>query len=644
MKLTILRKSVLVFFLLLCTSHIFSQEKLSNLKYNTVLFGNEKKAGEPRDIGTSRDTLCLPFFDDFSNLSAFLDSINITCADTVYNTSPSQFYPNHLFWLDSSAYINQTYSYAPPTYGVVTFDGLNKYGKPHNEGLEYGIADTLTSKPIFLGGTLADTVYLSFYYQPTGYGDAPDDKDSLLLDFKSNDGSWKTVWVVSNVLGDILQDFRSVMMPVSESQYLFDGFQFRFRNYASINGNNDHWNIDYVFLDENRSFDDTLFRDVSYTSIPSSYLKRYRQMPWNQFKDYQAEEINEETFITIINNYNEIVNTAHSYEAKEKYSGENIASSGTPVSVNFDPFSTLVNVYPTFTIPSSVTGFDADSFTVQYKYLLDPSGDIHRLNDTLLFNQSFYNYYAYDDGSAEKAYALDGVGAKLALQFHANEPDTLKEVYIHWAYVDGSKGNLFFSLIVWQSIDTSGSSGDETILYQADFLTPKYVDSINGFYVYQLTDFLGNPTPVVVDGDFYVGWLQTQSDFLNVGFDVHTDASENVFFNVDGTWQHSILPGAIMIRPQVGGNYSVYTGTNEESALIQNITIYPNPAHEQLFIIEKITHANYEITDYAGKTVDAANLHTGNSIYTGNLVPGFYILKIQELNSGKIYYSKFIKN
>ena len=35
--------------------------------------------------------------------------------------------------------------------------------------------------------------------------------------------------------------------------------------------------------------------------------------------------------------------------------------------------------------------------------MLDPAGDIERLNDTLRIRQDFYNYFAYDDGSAEKS-------------------------------------------------------------------------------------------------------------------------------------------------------------------------------------------------------------------------------------------------
>ena len=194
--------------LMLYASAAFPQEKLINLKYNPALFGKENEQGTVRDTGTERDTLCLPFFDDFSNLSAFLDSNSLLCNDTVYNTSPSKVYPNHLYWIDSSVYINQTYAYQPPTYGTATFDGLNKAGTPHNEALDYGLADALTSKPIFLRVTLVDTVYLSFYYQATGYGDSPETSDSLLLEFKDASGNWTHVWSVSILLAVSRQIFQ----------------------------------------------------------------------------------------------------------------------------------------------------------------------------------------------------------------------------------------------------------------------------------------------------------------------------------------------------------------------------------------------------------------------------------------------------
>jgi len=280
---------------------------------------------------------------------------------------------------------------------------------------------------------------------------------------------------------------------------------------------------------------------------------------------------------------------------------------------------------------------------VTFKYILNPAGDVFRRNDTLLFDQHFYNYFAYDDGTAEKAYALVGTGAKLAIRFFANEPDTIKEIYIHWAYVDGPKSNLFFSLMLWDEIDTTLASASENVIFQNDFLTPQYADSVNGFYVYKLVDFLGNPTPVVVDGYFYVGWLQTQEDFLNVGFDVNSDAHENVFFNVGGTWQRSNLPGAVMIRPQVGGDYSLYSAVENKKPVAHEVDVYPNPVGSVLYISSNnLYHTAYEIFDQWGRRVLTGN-NPEAGIDVADLPSGFYIMKLQDERSGDSYVSKFIK-
>ncbi|MFI5172681.1 MAG: T9SS type A sorting domain-containing protein, partial [Chitinophagales bacterium] len=331
------------------------------------------------------------------------------------------------------------------------------------------------------------------------------------------------------------------------------------------------------------------------------------------------------------------------YEATEKYTGDVIELLTTPVSVNLNPFTTQLDPFPTFIIPATTPGFDNDSMVVNFGYILNPAGDINHRNDTLHYEQEFYNYFAYDDGTAERAYSLEGTGSKLALRFYANEPDTLKEIYIHWAYDQGNSGNLFFSLLVWDNIDTTLLSAGENIVFQNDFLTPKYIDSINGFYVYELVDFLGNPTPVVVDGYFYVGWLQSQDDFLNVGFDANNDAHDNVFYNVGGAWLKSSLPGAIMIRPQVGGNYSIFGPVDEIEIGAQEVNVYPNPANNIINIdINNLNEINYKIFNQSGQVVSDINSFE-KQLSIADLPSGFFILKMNDLKTGVNYFSKFVK-
>lgn len=617
-----------------------AQEILLPLKNNTALMQREVVAGS-RSIVENRDTLCMPFMDDFSAAQIFVDGAFTECGDSIIQTS-SSIYPSSIFWVDSNAFVNRTYPSLPPTYGVATLDGLNKYGQPYNETSTLGPADMLTSKPIFVGGAITDSVYLSFYYQPGGFGEYPNLNDSLLLDFKAEDGTWSNVWFAVNTLGDDPQSFKLVMIPVADA-YHYDGFQFRFRNWAGINGNNDHWHLDYVYLDDDRTYNDTLFRDVAIIYQPEPYLRRYRQMPWNQFKDHQAEEISATHGVFMYNNFNTIVNTSHAYSVVEKYSGTEVMPLSAPVSVNLDPFTIAFDSYPNFEIPEATPGYNDDSLSITFKYQLEPSGDINHRNDTLLHDQSFYNYFAYDDGSAELAYQLIGLGSKLAMRFYANEPDTIKEIYIHWAYLDGSNSNKFFSLLLWDNIDTTGATADENIIYQNDFLTPKYIDSINGFYVYKLVDFLGNPAPVVVDGYFYVGWLQSQEASLDIGFDVNSDAKENVFYNVGGTWQQSALSGAIMLRPQLGGNYSMYAPVENESPGTSSLMVYPNPATDILNIYTAAEELqSVEIFDVDGRRVLASDFTSG-TINIADLSAGIYILKILDAQKAMLASTTFVK-
>jgi len=618
---------------------INAQETLNPLKYNTKLF-NQVNAGS-RSVVTNEDTLCLPFIDDFSARQIFIDGSLTPCGDTIIHEADAV-YPAALFWVDSNAFVNNTYGALPPTYGVITLDGLNKFGKPYNEGSTFDLADVLTSKPVYLADAI-DSVYLSFYYQPGGFGEFPNTNDSLLLEFQDADGNWEEVWYALNTLGNAPQSFKLSMVALDDI-YKYDGFRFRFSNWAGVNGNNDHWNIDYVLLDDDRTFNDTIFRDVAIVYQPERFLKKYRQMPWNQFKNNQAEELAADHGVFMYNNFNTVINTSHHYTAFEKYTSTEIVAPTTPVTVNLDPASLAFNTYPTFTIPAATPGFNDDSLTVKFRYSINPSGDINHRNDTLDYEQAFYNYYAYDDGTAEKAYGLIGTGAKLAIHFHANEPDTLKEVYIHWAYVDGNKGGLFFSLMVWDDIDTSLATADENIVFQNDFLTPKYIDSINGFYVYKLQDFLGNATPVVVDGDFYVGWLQSQEGFLNVGFDSNNDANSEVYFNVGGAWQSSALNGAIMIRPRVGGDYSVYTPITNEATLAEALVIYPNPTESVLNIQTTLTGDLFlQVYDQSGRMVISKQT-SNKQLNVEQLSSGYYILKVSDLSNGAVKMQQFIKS
>jgi hypothetical protein len=130
---------------------------------------------------TGVNPLPLPFWDDFS--------VGIS----------KGYYPNEKFWVKSeSVWVNSGTGINPPSLNVATFDGYDATGKPHSVNLlDKGLADSLTSQPLKLNDVarpIEVPIFISFYYQATGNGEAPDGGDVLSLLFKDNKGKWNEVW------------------------------------------------------------------------------------------------------------------------------------------------------------------------------------------------------------------------------------------------------------------------------------------------------------------------------------------------------------------------------------------------------------------------------------------------------------------
>ena len=177
-----------------------------------------------------------------------VDTVWIT-ADVVQD-SATQFFTTvnspESIWADSEAFRNYTKAINPPTLGVATFDGLDENGYPYEIGsaiTNYG--DHLTSKAINLSSTSipsispSDSVYLSFLYQAKGFGDAPEETDSLVVElFDQATDTWNRIWSVNGVP---LDDFQMTHLPIKDPIYFTDGFRFRFRNYGGLSGDLDNF-------------------------------------------------------------------------------------------------------------------------------------------------------------------------------------------------------------------------------------------------------------------------------------------------------------------------------------------------------------------------------------------------------------------
>ncbi len=585
-----------------------SQEVITDLKYNSDLIF-EKHHSQSRAIG---DTLNLPFMDDFS----------------YSQLAPDHKYPDQNLWMDRDVYVNTTCPVFPPSIGVATFDGLNEFGIPYDTSgaVQINPADSLTSHPIHMETISAadTTVYLSFFYEKMGICDYPNVGDFLILELKNNLGIWNQVWEMD---GDAsiptVIKFTQVMIHITDNSYFFNNFQFRFRNYATTSGNNDHWHVDYVRLNSGRSYTDTLLQDVAAVYTPGTILKNYEYMPWTQFKNNQSAELKTTFPFVIRNNNNTTINTSNQYFADEQFSATSIFVSATN-SINFSATSVLTQDEPTFAIPL----FDSALLIIKCKATATP--DINRSNDSAYRVQPFYNYYSHDDGSAEKAYGLNIAGGRIAVKYKLNVPDTLRAVQFHFAHIDADISDKFFSVMVWKSLAPT------QLLYEQDFLHPTYIDSINGFATYVLD------TPKAISDTFYVGMLQSYPNYYNVGLDRNTDSHQNLYYNVTGTWNQSSYPGSLMIRPVVGAKLPVIASTEIIDKNI-SVSLYPNPTNDVLHVdVTGVRNAELIFTDLSGRIVQTAE-GINSSIYVGNLSQGMYLLIVKDKASKQSFTTRFIK-
>ena len=302
---------LLLIAILFCSPILNGQEVLSALVSNPVLNGNKLV------VNKNKSAITLPFFDDFS-----------------YNSPVA----NINLWQKSSVFVNRTYPINPVSIGVATFDGLDEYGFARNffQANPSAPSDTLLSQEIDL--LAVDTAYLMFYFQGKGIGDSPQLNDSLVLEFFSNTLVWEQVWFS---FGQSMQEFEKVIQIINEPKFLHNAFQFRFRNYATISGNFDHWHIDYVKVDEFLNSDDTIkLNDVAFVYAAPSFLKTYEQMPWTHFKNNELAEMNDTAAVFLRNN-GAGINVDYQYNIYEN--------------------NTLIAHYPTLGVSRNASIFDYDS-------------------------------------------------------------------------------------------------------------------------------------------------------------------------------------------------------------------------------------------------------------------------------------------
>jgi hypothetical protein len=611
-----MKRIVAILILAICAVSIYSQEVVIDCG-NPALSDYSVRYFEKYGYKVAiSDTLELPFFDDFSS---------------------SYMYPDSSKWTDKYAFVNSSCGKNPISIGVATLDALDEHGNVYPT-LPFGMSDVsdfLTSKPINLQRNVSDSIYLSFFYQCGGNGNVPEFRDSLILQFYSvADDEWRSVWKAAG--GAVMNNFEQVLLPITDSVWLKKGFRFRFVNYVSISSNYepswqsnvDQWNLDFIILDANRTCNDTIIEDVAMIKNVGPFLKDYRQAPWKHFLHKGREAVHDSITFRYANLQDATHNINRQYDVFDKEETSSLIPTSTYFAYHCGDDSENAGANEEITYTKKFCYFfndenylneDSATFLIRANLKTDVAQvrDYYRWNDTVRFYQEFKNYYAYDDGTAEKGYGIAGQGtanACLAYKFEPYMTDTLYGVYIYFNRTQNDGNVKYFYLTVWE--DNSGIPGD-TIVSRLG-VRPSFSNELNGYVYYPLD------TAVVINGPFYIGWIKTTNDMLNCGLDTENDAHGKIFINVSGTWQNSIISGALMIRPVFGYELRQDADVPVEH-IVPQCSIYPNPASSEITIETETDFSGVMIYDNLGRVVMQSGIE--NVINVSSLPEGAYFVR-----------------
>lgn len=545
---------------------------------------------------TEPDTINLPIVDDFSYPSTV---------------------PTSRFWSDQKVFINSQFSADMPSVGLATFDGLDEFGRAYDlfRGGSDTLADVLSSHYLRLANNNGN-IFLSFMYQPGGLGEAPDFQDSLVVEFWSPvDSAWEQVWSVG---GDLPPVFQHAIIAVDQPRWLQNGFRFRFGAYGSLQGAFDVWNLDYVRLDRNRNATDTVFSDPAFVRPhPPLTSNSFTHIPWFHYTRTRLRDNMELVYNRRGPSQNYSINLGFYTINKD---GTQIASRTNPPVIN-DPGNLNIN----FFMPLNnfdINPLPTDEFVLDMKSWFTGTAVGLPGNDTVRLRQEFRNYYAFDDGTAERAYGVRNAGgAEIAMLFQPHQADTLKGVYFNFVQAGEDASNRGFQIGIWEN--DNGEPGD--LIYMTDSVYfPDYGFNYNDFVPYILDN-----EGVFISGSVFIGTRQAGIFPLNMGFDRNNVNRTPLYYSNGNFWYQSILSGTVMMRPFF--NYLPRDLATTNAVLPKlKARVAPNPSDGRLQLLALEPDANISVKVVGISGQELANHFLGNlrQLDVSHLPAGIYFLQI----------------
>ena len=551
----------------------------------------------------STDTLVPPFTDDFSY--------------------PSD-KPSPALWQDAKVWVNDEMALFQNSLGVATFDGLNENGFAYKENAlgSDSLADVLTSAYLDLQGL--SNVYLSFQLQEGGRGELPSNADSIVVEYWSPvTADWTQVWGQKG--SGTSGPFSSIILPVQGANYLQKGFRFRFAAYGARAGAYDIWNVDYVQLDKDRNPSDTIITEPAIARAHPLIIGSGAYTSWPWWVSNASSVANRPSTLEFIYRRNGAVPSGgwslNLGQFRWEENGVLVQqTTAVPVITN-----TQHNQDQTFTVsvPSAAMISFSGPTTVSTKVWFDGSAAGFRSNDTVRGTLTLDNYLALDDGSAERAYAVQNVvGGRVAQKFKVGGlggSDTLKGMYFN--FVDaGEAYTSTFRMAVWAPADSGDGPGN--ILYMSDSLYRPFT----GYYRGDMMPYeLDSSVSLNAYAEVWLGYICTSSNPMYLGLDQQRTLPSGMprYYGDGFNWYQSLEPGVAMMRPYF--RYSPTDMAVEE--LAQDFKVYPNPSSGSLSIESPSAH--YVLRTLTGATVAAGHVEGYNNLELHHLDAGLYILSLR---------------
>lgn len=535
-------------------------------------------------------------------------------------------------------YVNAHRAINPPTWGVASFDGTNRFNEPYNTAsLSNGLCDRLTTHYIDLAPfQAADDLKLSFALQAQGKGEAPEVTDSFFVYFYLPELNQQDQ--VFAAAGSANGAFKQVIIPINKPEYFRTQFQVIFESHGSQNGKLDEWHLDYVYLNAGRTGQDTFFHDIAPTEVLHPPLSPYTAIPMAHF-DPGSNFMR--PYRIGFNNLS-LLNKAPIVQAEiTDPKGSN-------------PFVGLYAQDQVLQLPSlSRRDLLYNAFSNQYflqageislSVAVPSSNDLVNSNNILRETYRIDSVFAYDDGEADRSIGLNKAWG-LANRFIIQQPDTLKAIWISFVptmnfnpvttattYME----NQVFRLTIWKD-----AHPDSIAAQQIAGAKVKYGDQPDHFERFALTE------PIAVSDTFWVGIVQASATPLGIGFDTQYEGKGLVWRDSSGVWTPIREKGVLMVRPELQSRTNFGPAAVEQVMAGKPFQILPNPVRDfqlsihyqgpvlslyqgRLFSVDGVTIATYERVLLPGE----------NRFELPTLPPGLYFW--QHYDGQAVYSEKII--